>query len=54
MALVTWTGGLSFGVEPIDNQHTVELADFLSNWLKNHIQSEDQSYRPRLNEHGVY
>jgi hemerythrin len=33
---------------------SVDLADFLSNWLKNHIQSVDQSYRPWLNEHGVY
>lgn len=33
---------------------SLELADFLSNWLKNHIQSVDQSYRPWLNEHGVY
>jgi hemerythrin-like metal-binding protein len=33
---------------------SLELADFLSNWLKNHIQSVVQSYRPWLNAHGVY
>lgn len=33
---------------------SVELADFLSNWLKNHIQQTDKSYRPWLNENGVY
>jgi hemerythrin len=33
---------------------SVDLADFLSNWLKNHILSTDQSYRPWLNAHGVY
>ena len=33
---------------------SIELADFLSDWLKNHIQSVDQSYKPWLNEHGVY
>jgi hemerythrin-like metal-binding protein len=32
---------------------SLDLADFLSDWLKNHIQSTDQSYRPWLNEHGV-
>jgi hemerythrin-like metal-binding protein len=33
---------------------SLELADFLSDWLKNHIQKEDQSYIPWLNEHGMY
>ena len=33
---------------------SVDLADFLSNWLKNHILSTDQSYRHWLNAHGVY
>jgi hemerythrin len=33
---------------------SIELADFLSDWLKNHIQSVDQSYRPWLNKCGVY
>ena len=33
---------------------SVDLADFLSGWLKNHIQDRDQSYRPWLNEHGVH
>lgn len=33
---------------------SLDLADFLSDWLKNHILSRDQSYRPWLNEHGVY
>jgi hemerythrin-like metal-binding protein len=32
---------------------SLDLADFLSNWLKNHIQRVDQLYRPWLNEHGV-
>ena len=32
----------------------MEDADFLSDWLKNHIQSVDQSYRPWLNKCGVY
>jgi hemerythrin-like metal-binding protein len=32
---------------------SLDLADFLSNWLKNHILSRDQSYRPWLHEHGV-
>jgi hemerythrin len=30
-----------------------ELASFLSDWLKTHIQSVDQSYGPYMNEHGV-
>jgi hemerythrin len=30
-----------------------ELASFLSDWLKTHILSVDQSYGPYLNEHGV-
>jgi hemerythrin len=33
---------------------SLELADFLSSWLKNHIQSVDQSYGPWLNELGVH
>jgi len=33
---------------------SVDLAAFLSSWLKNHIQNTDQSYRPWLNEHGVH
>jgi hemerythrin-like metal-binding protein len=33
---------------------SLELANFLSNWLKNHIQSVDQSYRPWLNKCGVF
>ena len=30
-----------------------ELASFLSDWLKTHILSVDQSYGPYMNEHGV-
>jgi hemerythrin-like metal-binding protein len=33
---------------------SLELANFLSNWLKNHIQGVDQSYRPWLNKCGVF
>lgn len=33
---------------------SLDLAGFLSDWLKNHIQSTDKSYRPWLNEHGVH
>jgi hemerythrin len=29
------------------------LLNFLSDWLTNHIQGEDQKYGPWLNEHGV-
>jgi hemerythrin len=32
---------------------SLDLSSFLSNWLKSHIQSDDQSYGPWLNEHGV-
>lgn len=31
----------------------VHLLTFLSDWLTNHIQGEDQKYGPWLNEHGV-
>jgi hemerythrin len=30
-----------------------DVSAFLSDWLKTHIQSEDQSYGPWMNEHGV-
>jgi hemerythrin len=33
---------------------TTHLADFLSNWLTNHIQKTDQAYGPWLNQHGVH
>jgi len=32
---------------------SLDLAGFLSDWLKTHIQSVDQSYRPCLNQHGI-
>jgi hemerythrin len=32
---------------------SLELADFLSGWLKNHIQTVDQSYSPWLIENGL-
>lgn len=30
-----------------------DLAAFLSDWLKSHIQNVDQSYGPHLNKHGL-
>jgi len=32
---------------------SIQLSDFLSDWLTKHIQSTDQEYGPWLNEHGV-
>lgn len=32
---------------------SVHLLTFLSDWLTNHIQGEDQKYGPCLNEHGI-
>jgi hemerythrin-like metal-binding protein len=32
---------------------SVQLSDFLSDWLTSHIQSTDKEYGPWLNEHGV-
>ena len=36
-----------------DCTFSVELSDFLSDWLTDHIVSIDQKYGPWLNEHGV-
>jgi hemerythrin len=30
-----------------------DVSEFLSDWLKTHIQNEDQAYGPWLNDHGV-
>jgi hemerythrin len=32
---------------------SVQLLNFLSDWLTNHIKGEDQKYGPWLNEHGI-
>ena len=32
---------------------TITVSDFLSDWLKNHIQKEDKKYGPYLNQLGV-
>ncbi|MGD0939489.1 MAG: bacteriohemerythrin [Terracidiphilus sp.] len=32
---------------------SIELAGFLSDWLKNHILAVDQSYGPCMNQHGI-
>jgi len=32
----------------------VHLLSFLSDWLTNHIQGEDQKYGPWMNEHGIH
>jgi hemerythrin-like metal-binding protein len=32
---------------------SIQLSNFLSDWLTKHIQSTDQEYGPWLNEHGV-
>ncbi len=32
---------------------SLDLSGFLSDWLKTHIQSVDQSYGPCLNQHGM-
>lgn len=32
---------------------STELAGFLSDWLKKHIQATDQSYGPCMNQHGI-
>ena len=31
----------------------VHLLNFLSDWLTNHIQGEDQKYGPWMNDHGI-
>lgn len=32
---------------------SIDVLQFLKNWLINHIQGSDQKYRPHLNEHGI-
>ena len=32
---------------------STELAGFLADWLKKHIQATDQSYGPCMNQHGI-
>jgi hemerythrin-like metal-binding protein len=32
---------------------SIQLSEFLSDWLTKHIQSTDQEYGPWLNDHGV-
>jgi len=33
---------------------SLEVMDFLKNWLTNHIQGSDQKYGPHLNEKGIH
>jgi hemerythrin len=33
---------------------SIEVMDFLKNWLVNHIQGSDKQYGPYFNRHGLY
>jgi hemerythrin len=33
---------------------SVDVTQFLKNWLITHIQGSDQSYRPHLNSKGIH
>jgi hypothetical protein len=50
MPLMTWNTSYSVGVAQFDH---VDVMGFLSQWLVNHIQGEDQKYSGFLAAKGV-
>lgn len=53
-ALSQKVGDFMARFEKGDGAVNMDLLEFLRDWLKSHIQREDQEYGPWLNEHGVH
>ena len=53
-ALTKQVGEFMARYEHGESHINVELLNFLSGWLTNHIQHEDKEYGPWMNEHGKH